>query len=102
MLLTGDLIDGTEAKAMGLVIDSVPEADLDARVEQLAQRMAAVPKNQLMMQKLMVNQAFDNMGLQNTQMLATLFDGMARHTPGRHVVQGTRRDGGLQASGGRA
>jgi enoyl-CoA hydratase len=81
MLLTGDLIDGAVAKAMGLVIDAVPEADLDARVDQLALRMAAVPKNQLMMQKLMVNQAFDNMGLQNTQMLATLFDGMARHTP---------------------
>jgi enoyl-CoA hydratase len=34
-----------------------------------------------MMQKLMVNQAYDNMGLAGTQILATLFDGITRHTP---------------------
>jgi enoyl-CoA hydratase len=34
-----------------------------------------------MMQKLMINQAFDNMGLANTQMFATIFDGMTRHSP---------------------
>src|SRR3954452_19993600 len=57
MLLTGDLIDGREAKAMGLVTDAVPAAELEARVEALVKRMASVPKNQLMMQKLMINQA---------------------------------------------
>jgi enoyl-CoA hydratase len=81
MLLTGDLIDGREAKAIGLVTDAVPAAELDVRVEALVQRMASVPKNQLMMQKLMVNQAYENMGLASTQLIATLFDGIARHTP---------------------
>ena len=47
----------------------------------LADRMPGIPKNQLMMQKLMINQAFDNMGLANTQMIATFFDGVARHSP---------------------
>ena len=47
----------------------------------LAERMAGVPKNQLMMQKLMINQAYENMGLANTQLIATLFDGITRHTP---------------------
>lgn len=81
MLLTGDLVDGREAKAMGLVIDAVPEADLDARVTELADRMSGVPRNQLMMQKLVINQAFENMGLASTQRLATLLDGVTRHTP---------------------
>jgi len=81
MLLTGDLVDGREAKEMGLVLDAVPAAALDARVDGLAARLAGVPKNQLMMQKLMINQAYDNMGLATTQMVATLFDGIARHTP---------------------
>jgi enoyl-CoA hydratase len=81
MLLTGDLIDGRTAKDYGLVIDAVPEADLDAHVEALVARMASVPKNQLMMQKMMVNQAYDNMGLNSTQTLATLFDGITRHSP---------------------
>jgi enoyl-CoA hydratase len=81
MLLTGDTVDGRQAKAMGLVYDAVPAGKLDAAVNALARRMAGVPKNQLMMQKLMINQAYENMGLANTQMLATLFDGIARHTP---------------------
>jgi enoyl-CoA hydratase len=81
MLLTGDLISGVEAKAMGLVTEAVPEPDLDGEVARLAARMTGVPRNQLMMAKLMVNQAFDNMGMASTQMFATLFDGMARHTP---------------------
>jgi enoyl-CoA hydratase len=81
MLLTGDLVDGREARAMGLVLDAVPAERLESRVMELAQRMAGVPKNQLMMQKLMVNQAYENMGLAATQMFATLFDGITRHSP---------------------
>jgi enoyl-CoA hydratase len=81
MLLTGDLIDGREAARMGLVLEAVPRAALDARVEAMAARIATVPKNQLMMQKLMVNQAYDSMGLANTQRFATLFDGITRHSP---------------------
>ena len=81
MLLTGDLVNGTEAAAMGLVLEACPLAELDERVDAMAQRIASVPKNQLMMQKLMVNQAYENMGLENTQMFATLFDGITRHSP---------------------
>jgi enoyl-CoA hydratase len=81
MLFTGDTITGVEAKAMGLVIDAVPETELDAAVDKLAARMSGVPRNQLMMQKLMINQALDSMGLQHTQMIATLFDGVTRHSP---------------------
>ena len=33
------------------------------------------------MQKLVVNQAFENMGLSTTQTLATICDGIARHSP---------------------
>jgi enoyl-CoA hydratase len=81
MLLTGDLVTGREAKEMGLVLDAVPDAALDERVERLAQRMSGIPRNQLMMNKLVVNAAFENMGLATTQMFATLFDGIARHSP---------------------
>ena len=81
MLFTGDVVDGREAERMGLVLKAVPAADLDAEVETLAARMASVPVNQLMMQKLMINQALENMGLRGTQMIATLFDGITRHSP---------------------
>ena len=81
MLFTGDTIDGRTAKEWGLVHDAVPAERLDAALDALADRIAGVPKNQLMMQKLMINQAYDNMGLANTQMVATLFDGITRHSP---------------------
>jgi enoyl-CoA hydratase len=81
MLFTGDLVDGTEAAEMGLVYEAVPGDDLDDRVDALARRIAGVPRNQLMMQKLAINQAYENMGLETTQMFATIFDGMTRHTP---------------------
>jgi enoyl-CoA hydratase len=63
------------------VYDAVPAAELDAAVDALAARMAGVPKNQLMMQKLMINQVYENMGLATTQMFATIFDGITRHSP---------------------
>ena len=81
LLLTGDLIDGREAARIGLVSQAVPAAQLDAAVEALAGRIASVPKSQLILQKLVVNQVYENMGLATTQLLATLFDGIARHTP---------------------
>jgi len=81
MLLTGDTVDGREAERLGLVLKAVPGTELDAEVECLAQRMASIPVNQLAMQKIMINQALENMGLASTQTLATLFDGIARHSP---------------------
>jgi enoyl-CoA hydratase len=81
MLLTGDTVDGRTAEKMGLVYQAVPRKELDRTVDALAKRMAGVPKNQLMMQKLMINQAYENMGLASTQMMATLFDGITRHSP---------------------
>ncbi|MEU6218665.1 crotonase/enoyl-CoA hydratase family protein [Streptomyces sp. NPDC047022] len=81
MLLTGDTIDGRTAAEWGLVLQSVQAQELDAEVEKLADRIAGVPVNQLAMQKLMINQAYDNMGLHGTQILATLFDGITRHSP---------------------
>lgn len=81
MLLTGDVVTGTEAAEMGLVLKAVPIAKLDEEVDGLARRMASVPQNQLMIQKLVVNQFVESQGLDFAQTLATIFDGIARHSP---------------------
>ncbi len=81
MLFTGDLITGRRAAEIGLVLEAVAPAALDQAVDALTARIKGVPKNQLMMMKLLVNQAYENMGLAGTQTIATLFDGMARHSP---------------------
>ena len=98
MLFTGDLITGTEAAAIGLIQSSVPAPDLDAEVQRLCDRIKGVPRNQLMMNKMVVNQAYENMGLANTQRFATLFDGFARHSPeGKWFEERAREAGFKQA-----
>ena len=60
--------------------------------------MAGVPINQLVMQKLMVNQAYDNMGLHGTQILATVFDGITRHSPEGRWFQQLAAEEGFHAA----
>lgn len=81
MMMTGQLINGLEAVEMGLALEAPPVAELDDAVARLTGRLVGVPRNQLMMTKMVVNQAYENMGLNNTQMMATFFDGVARHSP---------------------
>jgi enoyl-CoA hydratase len=81
LLLTGDSIDGTTAVEWGLAAEAAPASELDDRFEALLERVARVPVNQLVMHKLLVNQVLYAQGLQATQALGTVFDGIARHTP---------------------
>jgi enoyl-CoA hydratase len=81
LLLTGDPLDGRTAVEWGLASEAVPEADLDDSALALARRVAQLPSNQLHMMKLLVNQCYEQMGLSTTQLLGTLLDGIARHTP---------------------
>ena len=94
VLFTGDQIDGPEAAAVGLVLKSLPEDALDAEVEAMASRLASVPINQLAMQKMVINQAVEATGLNGTQQLATLLDGISRHTPEGHAFKARVEDKG--------
>ena len=81
LLLTGDALDGPRAVAWGLASECVPAAELDGAALALCRRIARLPANQLQMMKLLVNQAYEQMGLSVTQLIGTLLDGAARHTP---------------------
>jgi enoyl-CoA hydratase len=81
LMLSGEAVDGPEAVRIGLASRSVPADQLAAAVESYAGKLATTPGNQLAMTKLLVNQAYENMGLRTTQMLGTFLDGVARHTP---------------------
>ena len=65
---------------MGLVLKSVPDDQLDGEVASLAARMSTVPINQLAMQKMVINSAVEAQ-INQTQRLATVFDGITRHSP---------------------
>jgi enoyl-CoA hydratase len=81
MMFTGDVILGKQAAEWGLANVAVPAAELEAETMRLAARIAGVPRGHLAMHKMVVNQVMLTMGLEQTQMLATLFDGITRHNP---------------------
>jgi enoyl-CoA hydratase len=79
-LLTGDEIPAPEAARIGLILEAVPDRELQEHAAALARRMARLPLNQLQMLKLLCNQTAESMGMASTRTLGTLFDGIARHT----------------------
>ena len=79
-LLTGDEIPARKAAEIGLILETVAPDALEAHATALAERMARLPVNQLVMLKLLCNQTVENMGFASSRMLGTLFDGIARHT----------------------
>ncbi len=81
LMFTGDTIDGRTAAAWGLANEAVPADRLEAATLRLANRIAGVPRGHLAMHKLVVNQVMLNMGLEQSQTLATVFDGITRHNP---------------------
>jgi enoyl-CoA hydratase len=87
LLFTGDSLSGAEALAWGLAIEAPASADLDERAEILVERIARNPLNQLQMMKLLVNQSLYAQGLHQTQVLGTVFDGIARHTSEGYAFQ---------------
>jgi enoyl-CoA hydratase len=98
LLFTGDLITGAEALDWGLAIEAPAAADLDGRFEALVERIALMPVNQLVMMKLLVNQSLLQQGVQATQVLGTLLDGSARHTPEGYAFQEQAMREGFKAA----
>ncbi|MCW3029965.1 MAG: Enoyl-CoA hydratase/isomerase [Solirubrobacterales bacterium] len=79
--LTGRPLSGVEAADCGLINAAVPFARLQTEVAERAAELASIPSSQLSAMKLIVNQAYDNMGLASTQMLGPILDGLMRNTP---------------------
>jgi enoyl-CoA hydratase len=81
LLLTGDPMDGTTAAEWGFASAAYPAGELDEAALTLCRRIARLPANQLQFMKMLINTAVEQQGLAATQMLGTLLDGAARHTP---------------------
>jgi enoyl-CoA hydratase len=92
--LTGRPLSGSEAASVGLINTAVPFDRLEAEVRETAERLASVPLSQLAAMKLVVNQAFDNMGLGSTQLLGPILDGLMRNTPdAKRFIELAQREG---------
>ena len=92
--LTGEPLTGIEAAAVELINESVPFERLEARVAEVAAMLARIPLSQLQAQKMIVNQAYENMGLASTQTLGGILDGLMRNTPeAKEFIELAERDG---------
>jgi enoyl-CoA hydratase len=80
-LFTGDELTAREAADAGMILECVADADLQRHAEELAQRMARLPLNQLQMMKWMLNDVARHQYQPDTsRLLGFVFDGVARHT----------------------
>jgi enoyl-CoA hydratase len=92
--LTGKPLSGREAADIGLINKAVPFAQLEATVQQTARQLASIPMSQLAAMKLIVNQAYENMGLASTQTLGPILDGLMRNTPdAKDFIRRAEREG---------
>jgi len=79
--LTGKPLSGAEAAEVGLVNRAVPFQRLEGEVAEAARGLASIPASQLAAMKLVVNHAYESMGLASTQTLGPILDGLMRNTP---------------------
>jgi enoyl-CoA hydratase len=92
--LSGKPLSGSEAAEVGLINSAVPFAELESEVFETAKRLASLPLSQLAAMKLVVNQAFENMGLASTQVIGPILDGLMRNTPdAERFIEVAEREG---------
>jgi enoyl-CoA hydratase len=92
--LTGKPLSGAEAAEVGLINRAVPFARLEDEVAAAARELASIPASQLAAMKLVVNHAYENMGLASTQTLGPILDGLMRNTPdAKSFIELAEREG---------
>ncbi|MDX6627120.1 MAG: enoyl-CoA hydratase [Solirubrobacterales bacterium] len=79
--LTGKPLSGAEAAEVELINRAVPFDQLEEEVAKIARQLCSIPASQLAAMKLVVNHAYENMGLASTQTLGPILDGLMRNTP---------------------
>ena len=98
LALTGRPLSGRQAADVELINRAVPFAELEATVRDEARLLASLPPSQLAAMKLIVNQAYDNMGLASTQTLGPILDGLMRNTPEAQGFVGVAESEGVGAA----
>ena len=96
--LTGRPLSGREAADVELINKAVPFDELERAVAEQAEQLARDPSSQLAAMKLIVNQAYENMGLASTQTLGPILDGLMRNTPDAEASSRRRREQGVRAA----
>jgi enoyl-CoA hydratase/carnithine racemase len=96
--LTGRPLSGRQAAEIELINAAVPFEQLEATVARRAEELAGIPASQLAAMKLIVNQAYETMGLHSVQTLGPILDGLMRNTPDAHAFIDQANAEGVRAA----
>ena len=80
LMLTGDAIDGAEAARMGFANRAWPAAELEARVLEIAARIAKIPSDLQQLNKRSVHRAMEVMGMRTALRAGTEIQALGFHT----------------------
>jgi enoyl-CoA hydratase len=81
LLLAGEIIDGRTAERIGLVCQAYPADELEAAVDDLARRIAALPPALVRQSKAVVNESIEFLGRAQLQSFAEHANATARRDP---------------------
>jgi enoyl-CoA hydratase len=88
LMLTGDSIDGVEAARIGFANRAFPATELEARVLDVAERVARVPSDLQQLNKRSVHRAMEIMGVRTALRAGSELQGLATHQQSVRTVIG--------------
>jgi enoyl-CoA hydratase len=95
MMLTGDSITGVQAAELGWANASFPEPELEARVLEIAQRIATVPMDLVQLNKRVVHRQMEIMGLHTGIRAGSELCALGTHQKSMHEFLAKMREQGL-------
>ncbi len=98
LLYTGDSVTGTEAAEIGWANYAFPIAELEARTEAFAERIANVDGPMLQMTKRQVNRVYEIMGFRTSLQVGGDIQELGRARPGGDQFGRIAREKGLKAA----
>lgn len=99
MYYTGAAVTGEEAAAMGMINHAWPGADLEARTEAYADRIANLTSDHLAILKQNMNRFYENMGIYSSVRSSTDFDAMSAFTAQAYQFHDLMEEGARTGEG---
>lgn len=98
MMLTGDSISGTQAAELGWATRAYPAEELEARVTQMASRVAQLPADLVQLNKRLVHRQMEMMGMRTALRVGTELCALGTHQKSLHEFLKRVRAEGLTAA----
>lgn len=103
LILTGEILDAGYAQRIGLVLSVLPRAELESRAFELARRIAAMPREAVVLNKAGINAMTEAMGKTAGRIAGRAYDtltkAMSHHAqaPDGRRFEDILREGGMDA-----